>query len=542
MTNQPIPEHPPEDKIRLFDAIRPPLSQGQFDVKIQQSFPAVVDGVSTGMSEQSQIRRIEVGGSRWSIDSLCVHSRTPPRNEQNVRLDMTLPKIVFQKKTLPWERSVDPSNDDAPWMGLLLLREDEFEDGYCEILKDATSHDILGSTSGPLIQIQALRITEKLLKAVGPLQSELHLLAHGLQVNPKNKELCGTDEDGLFSVVMANRLASEAGTKYHACLVSYEGFFDKLPTGAAYITQPAAKKSLGKGDPGKGKMPFKVGETLAQQTSVGSGFSGADVKLVLLDYWTFKTGDGGDFESRIKQIRFRSKESDSEATGELASVYDFAEAGSSDSVYEPALLGNDMDPDVSTNSYLLTEIVEDDGITRPCLYRGPCIAVPTNHEPKEEPYKNSDDARGLEPSTGLDVIHHSAAFELGRLLALSDKNFIHSLNRWRRLWIDKQNQEVYRDKIIAEQVDTSRFTADELENLPISSLVSTRLLNQASKSATMVLEKSDYPPEGLDVFFSHGVDVGADFSDELEEALPDGIPGELPDELPDELPPGGGGR
>ena len=176
MTNQPIPEHPIGDEIRLFDSIRPPLSQGQFDVKIQQSFPAVVDGVSTGMSEQSQIRRIEVGGSRWSIDPLCVHSRTPPRNEQNVRLDMTLPKIVFQKKTLPWERTVDSSNEDAPWMGLLLLREDEFEDGYCEILKDATSHDILGSTSGPLIQVQALRITEKLLKAVGPYKASCNYL------------------------------------------------------------------------------------------------------------------------------------------------------------------------------------------------------------------------------------------------------------------------------------------------------------------------------------------------------------------------------
>ena len=284
MTNQPIPEHPIGDKIRLFDSIRPPLSQGQFDVKIQQSFPAVVDGVSTGMSEQSQIRRIEVGGSRWSIDPLCVHSRTPPRNEQNVRLDMTLPKIVFQKKTLPWERTVDSSNEDAPWMGLLLLREDEFEDGYCEILKDATSHDILGPTSGPLIQIQALRITEKLLKAVGPLQSELQLLAHGLQVNPKNKELCGTDEDGLFSVVMANRLASEADTKYHACLVSYEGFFHKLPTKATYITQPASKKSVGKEDPGKGKMPFKAREHSERRNEPLSGrFSPVGIMFIKED-------------------------------------------------------------------------------------------------------------------------------------------------------------------------------------------------------------------------------------------------------------------
>ena len=270
-----------------------------------------------------------------------------------------------------------------------------------------------------------------------------------------------------------------------------------MPTNATYITEPdPITNEIEKGESSKfGVSVRPSGNTLALQTSPSYGGSGADVKLVLLDHWTFKTGDGGDFESRIKQIRFRSKESDSEATGELASVYDFAEAGSSDSVYEPALLGNDMDPDVSTNSYLLTEIVEDDGITRPCLYRGPCIAVPTNHEPKEEPYKNSDDARGLEPSTGLDVIHHSAAFELGRLLALSDKNFIHSLNRWRRLWIDKQNQDDYRNDIIDKQVDKSRFSAEELSNLPISSLLSTGLLNQASKILPIVMDRSEYPPK-----------------------------------------------
>ena len=58
------------------------------------------------------------------------------------------------------------------------------------------------------------------------------------------------------------------------------------------------------------------------------------------------------FENRIKQIRFRSKESDSEATGELTSVYDFAEAGSSDSVYSLRYLEMTWS-NVSTNSHLL---------------------------------------------------------------------------------------------------------------------------------------------------------------------------------------------
>ena len=48
------------------------------------------------------------------------------------------------------------------------------------------------------------------------------------------------------------------------------------------------------------------------------------VKLLVLDYWKFKTGDGGDFESKIKNIRFRKKEEDLLEAGELGSVYDFA--------------------------------------------------------------------------------------------------------------------------------------------------------------------------------------------------------------------------
>ena len=108
-------------------------------------------------------------------------------------------------------------NPDIPWMGLLLIRNDEFED-YCEVIADSTSHEILGTTTGPLVQAQALKITDKLLNAIGPKQNEIQHLVHGLQVNPKDKELCGSDEDGIFSVVMSNRVASVADTKY-LCLL-----------------------------------------------------------------------------------------------------------------------------------------------------------------------------------------------------------------------------------------------------------------------------------------------------------------------------------
>ena len=83
---------------------------------------------------------------------------------------------------------------------------------------------------------------------------------------------------------------------------------------------------------------------------------------------------------------------------------------------------------------------------------------PTTHQPKPKPYENSDDARGIEPSTGFDVIHHSAAFELGRLLAMSDPQFISSMSRWRRLWNKKEAMKNYRESTIASYALTKEFS------------------------------------------------------------------------------------
>ena len=518
MTQNPIPEPPPVGEIRFFDSIRPPLSQGDYKMHMQQTFPEVVDTNPTGMEAlEQQNKYFTVNGSKWSIDPLTVHSRYPPKNEQNVKLDLTLPKIVFQSKTLPWER-IPESGSDLPWMALLLIREDEFND-LCTYYPVADSTEI--DESSPSVPIKILEIPSSLLKSIGPMRSEVELLVHGLQVNPRDKELCGNDEDGLFSVVLSNRIPSEPNEKYHALLVSLEDSLHELPIESQiqYLTQPAIIKSEMK--IGDRYSETKYVDDSIPKSSVKSKVFASDkksktsrtskkskervkemphyekvrisrmVKLVALDYWKFKTGDGGDFESKIKNIRFRKKEEDLLETGELGSVYDFAKEQSvKDTYYEPALLGNDMDPDISANSYLLTDIVEDDGITRSCLYRGPCIAVPTTHQPKPKPYENSDDARGIEPSTGFDVIHHSAAFELGRLLAMSDPHFISSMSRWRRLWNRKQAMNNYREETILDSSITKQFTSEQLASESIKTMLQTSLITQASeKYRDLIAEK-----------------------------------------------------
>ena len=496
MTQEPIPQPPPVGEIRFFDSIRPPLSQGDYKMRMMQTFPQIVDNNETGMNSSEQIDKFfTVNGSRWSIDPLTVHSRFPPKNEQNVKLDLTLPKIVFQSKTLPWERIVDEQNKDLPWMSLLLLREDEFN--ACDYYPVAESTEIDAASES--VPVKLLEIPSSLLKLIAPTTDEVELLAHSLQVNPRDKELCGNDEDGLFSVILSNRIPSEPNEKYHALLVSLEGSLNELPNEnqIQYLTKPPVTKSkMEVGDRLSGVKKVSKKDTTKSSSKLrvqSNSHSGKDarpvkgqisrkVKLLVLDYWKFKTGDGGDFESKIKNIRFRKKEENLSEAGELGSVYDFAkEKKQEDSYYEPALLGNDMDPDISANSYLLTDIVEDDGITRPCLYRGPCIAVPTTHQPKTKPYDNSDDARGIEPSTGFDVIHHSAAFELGRLLAMSDPQYISSMSRWRRLWNKKEAMKNYREETIASSALTKEFSNEQLANESIKNLLQASVISQASE-------------------------------------------------------------
>jgi len=510
MTIQPIPPSPDVGTIRYFDSIKPPLTQGKFLVETKQTFPTSVKGVNTNLPEEiTKNEYIQIEGSPYQIDPLTIHSRTPPKNEQGVKVDLSIPKIVFQSKTLPWERKVNDEEhyDNCPWMSLLLIRDDEFEN-CCEILEGQKQYTIPGKGNSNIpFEIRVLSIKEGLLKNIGPTAHDLPYLAHALQVNPKDKELCGNDEDGIFSVIISNRLPSEINTKYHACLVSIEGHASSLPIEDAVqiltqdieenpqmIEKQGQKIDLKVGlDHGVHRItshpiqfPLHIPETFQ---SIQNLKSTDDVKLILLDYWTFNTGDGGDFESKIKAIKFRQSLADKDKVGDLDSLAGFSLEDGEQRTYEPALLGSDMDPDVTVNSFLYTDIVEHDGITRPCLYRGPCIAVPTYHDIKEEPYTNSDDARGLEPSTGLDVIHHSSAFELGRLLALSDPKFIETLSRWRRLRLKKKSLQLYRKNFLDKSHLSKKYDIESVDKLPLQSILQKAIVKETA------LPLKEVPPD-----------------------------------------------
>jgi len=72
-----------------------------------------------------------------------------------------------------------------------------------------------------------------------------------------------------------------------------------------------------------------------------------------------------------------------------------------------------------------------DGEQTIAWYRGPLTPVGVRRE-TVGPYHHADQARRLDPATGLENLGYAAAFEIGRLLALGDPRFALDLMHWRR--------------------------------------------------------------------------------------------------------------
>ena len=112
-------EPPPVGEIRYFDRIEPALTAGQYTFEITQELPSEMNLNKSNFNRQIDFN---IRGPRWKIDPANVHMRSPPKNEQGVLCDMSFPRIVLQRKTTPWERSLEGSdNDEDPWMCLLFI-------------------------------------------------------------------------------------------------------------------------------------------------------------------------------------------------------------------------------------------------------------------------------------------------------------------------------------------------------------------------------------------------------------------------------------
>lgn len=402
----------------LFDRAEPALEAGRYTLRREHDVRApggelLVEG---GVDDLE----IEIDGPRVALQPADILGVFPAPGETDA-LTERVPHIALRRRTLPWERSFG-GDDSSPWMMLLLFTRDEVEIGRGTLGEMGKSYVGLPAST----PVSWIEVGENILKKVVPHRTdEMPYLAHLRRVSRRDQE-GAKDDDGDIAMVLGNRLpepraeGASTGVEHVACLVSLEGEesapwwpgADDMETEELF-PEPAAGggvtffRRLSDGRAVAAVRP----DLLEGVGPVTFELIGPRHRLLLLHSWTFRSGESGDFQTRVSRLGFRAGPSNSlpasggtEAMGaSLPEQHGFARLDHR---------GRDGDPGQA-------------------LYRGPLASAPGAPLAEDDVALSADALRRQVNATTEDI-DSAAAFELGRLMALADPAFLRALIEWRR--------------------------------------------------------------------------------------------------------------
>lgn len=467
MSTIPTPA-PPIGSMYLFDCVTPPLVDGNY--RIDAVTNVAYDNQQAPLAANSGY--FDIQGPRFTFPATDVAAVYPPRNGHG-GFDEYIPQIVLSRRTLPWERHLTsdlsaigtPTRDmwtpqpnpfppvqnqpqeygPAPWLALLVFQEGEYTLHQNVALKSVVPADAYGRLEVPDgIQCDSIEVEAGLLASVLPSLDELTLLAHVRQVNVDDKELNAASGDGLYAVLMSNRIPAP-NAKFRACLVSLEERTDLVkadppPVAAPIFFLQAVEvndaAAIEKAAPTQARLSgattveamSNMGSGTPQQTLVNAtgstilatvadrnvapavGFvAGAGYhvfvqtkQLVLLHSWTFECTGVGTFRDYVQRIN-------------VSTMGTVEEEGH---------------PPVIDTGHIPLTVMDRAGVEEDVWYRGPLVPMPLTRDPLT--YHSADQCRRVTPETGAEDISYAAAFECGRLMAAADPRLAQELMRWRR--------------------------------------------------------------------------------------------------------------
>jgi hypothetical protein len=361
---------------RLRSSVTPTLTAGRYQVRLQQT-------VTGGGVIAPVTRHIEVTAPQWALPATDVQSVYPPPNSEGA-YGTRLAQIALQRRSLPWEREVTRSDPlGRPWLALVLLTDTEAVLRTGRPVTEAVPPELhadlgVSAASGTCDYIET---SPAVVKQVFPRPDELALLCHVREVSLQDTELAGSDEDGQLAVVVCARLPRPLGPReklaYGAYLVSLEHRLDALPP------------KTGTPEPDLG--PVQV-EPVGERT----------VRFPVLARWRFTAAGEGDFQSLVRGLKM----------GSLGTT----QGGC---------------PPVAPSGHLVIAHRTRRGEDTAAWYRGPLTPREVVRRPAGQPLFAADQARAI-ATDGMEDLSEAAAFELGRLLAMSDPRFLAELLAWRR--------------------------------------------------------------------------------------------------------------
>lgn len=391
-------------QIKFLSAAPPPMAAGEYIIRAKQvvNIPEEKNREKNATEFSKDTTTFWVGAPRFALNAgEDIYSVYPAAGSMGSYF-YCLPHIVLNRKTLPWERTIDgsvagPDQVKPPWMALLLLDEDEIRDEDITLKNVLLSEIFLpqqeagktiippGIQHGPgdAEEIETSRIDAKgaprysvidlafpLLREIVPYTEELSYLAHARQVDTGNKEAAGVNAKGWFSSVIGNRLPKENRTNT-VYLVSLEGH----------------------------------GKWLRENSA---GNPGDHIRLVVLYHWSFEA-KGLNFEELVKKLN--------------------KEAGPY-RIYTDKPAGRQDVADALHYGYTALNHDFRDGTKSISWYRGPLVPV-NIAKPPDTMLPAADGALRYDERNGMFDVSYAAAWQLGRLLALENPGFSEAINNWK---------------------------------------------------------------------------------------------------------------
>lgn len=184
---------------------------------------------------------VRVTSPRFQLPPDQVLSTYPPANTEGA-YGSRLPQIVIKRRTLPWERTVDPENETdldkptTPWLALVVIAESEAELILNQPVAECVTPGQVLPGVPDVAQGNYLLVRQSIIDKVLPTQKDVPLLAHAREVDIHDTEMMMGDDDGFLSVVVANRLplpgrdaaGLEVPVTYLCALINLEGQFNVL--------------------------------------------------------------------------------------------------------------------------------------------------------------------------------------------------------------------------------------------------------------------------------------------------------------------------
>ncbi|MGE7774777.1 hypothetical protein ACQKLP_08640 [Chitinophaga sp. NPDC101104] len=415
---------PAENEVIFIQYDIPPLKAAEYTITVKQQ-------TNQQPGEFSASRKFAVTSERFTLDPDDINSNFP-QNLANGEFGGTLPHVLFNRRILPWERNSVNGDAAAPWLAVLLFGDGEQPTVVREkakaLVPAGTDITVAGSTitgtgtmpagtfSYPGMQkldygetpdddCNIIDIPAALFNQIAPTKKDLPFLAHirKMQTLDKTDNLAKEVEN--FTVVLGNRLPQNDSDNY-AFLVSLENFGDYLPD-----------------DDGKSNLPAGI----------------TTVRLLTYIDWSYTVNSRDEtFKSLLEHLN--KNELDQQGLTVLQVPFK-GTPPTTDAVkaaLEKQALGTLSPADATVlvqNAIMMGYTPHGHSLRHSghtvSWYRSPLLPYLVK-ETIEFPVSCSDAANRYNPDTGLFDISYGAAWQLGQLLALQNKNFASSLYNWKK--------------------------------------------------------------------------------------------------------------